>query len=41
VKGHGGIFEVTVDDDLVFSKKAEHRFPSPGEVESMIAARSA
>lgn len=28
----GGIFEVTVNGDLVFSKKALGRFPEPGEV---------
>jgi len=39
VKGHGGVFEVSVDGQLIFSKKQERRFPDPGEVESQIAAR--
>jgi selT/selW/selH-like putative selenoprotein len=37
VKGHGGVFEVSVDDRLLFSKKKERRFPEPGEIEDQIA----
>lgn len=40
IKGAGGIFDVKVDGDLVFSKKQAGRFPTPGEVERAIAARS-
>jgi selenoprotein W-related protein len=32
VKLSGGIFEVYVDNELIFSKKALGRFPEPGEV---------
>jgi selenoprotein W-related protein len=39
VKGSGGVFEVTVDDELVFSKRALGRFPDPGEVAAAIRAR--
>lgn len=28
----GGVFEVTYNGDLIFSKKALGRFPEPGEV---------
>ncbi|MCD4747909.1 MAG: Rdx family protein [Thermoanaerobaculales bacterium] len=37
IKGAGGIFDVRVDGELVFSKHAVNRFPEPGEVESTIA----
>lgn len=30
--GSGGVFDVTVDGALLFSKHAEHRFPDDGEV---------
>jgi selenoprotein W-related protein len=30
--GSGGVFDVTVDGKLVFSKKKVGRFPEPGEV---------
>jgi selT/selW/selH-like putative selenoprotein len=36
VKGRDGVFEVTLDDALVFSKKKLGRFPEPGEVESAL-----
>jgi len=32
VAGSGGIFDVTVDGKLVFSKKKIGRFPEPGEI---------
>ena len=32
VAGSGGVFDVTVDGKLVFSKKKVGRFPEPGEV---------
>ncbi len=36
VKGGGGVFEVTVDGDLVFSKKALGRFPEDSEYNGML-----
>jgi selT/selW/selH-like putative selenoprotein len=35
-KGGGGVFEVTVDGKLLFSKRALKRFPEPGEVAKLI-----
>jgi len=32
VSGSNGRFEITLDGELVFSKKAAGRFPKPGEV---------
>ena len=32
VAGGGGIFDVTVDGELVYSKHETGRFPNPGEV---------
>jgi selT/selW/selH-like putative selenoprotein len=28
----GGVFEITIDGDLAFSKKSENRFPEDDEV---------
>jgi selenoprotein W-related protein len=39
IKGRGGVFEVTVGDELVYSKKATGRFPDPGEVEGLLAGK--
>lgn len=39
VKSSGGVFEITLDGDLVYSKKATGRFPTWKEVES-IATRA-
>jgi selenoprotein W-related protein len=39
VRGHGGVFEITVENDLIFSKKKLGRFPEPGEIERELAAR--
>ena len=36
VASHGGVFEVTVDGKLVFSKKTVGRFPREGEVLELI-----
>lgn len=38
VRGSGGEFEVTVDGKLVFSKRAEGRFPDADEVLAHIPA---
>ncbi len=35
----GGVFEVTVDSTLLFSKKATDRFPDDGEVLRLIRSR--
>jgi selenoprotein W-related protein len=32
LSGSGGRFEITLDGEIVFSKKAAGRFPKPGEV---------
>jgi predicted Rdx family selenoprotein len=32
VTGSKGVFDVVVDDDLIFSKRAEGRHAKPGEV---------
>jgi len=39
IKGKDGVFEVTVDGDLVFSKRALGRFPDDGEVVEAIRGR--
>jgi selenoprotein W-related protein len=35
----GGVFEVRVDGDLIFSKKALDRHPGPGEIVALIRKR--
>ena len=40
VASEGGVFEVTVNNNLVYSKKQLGRFPEPGEVQSSIDALS-
>jgi selT/selW/selH-like putative selenoprotein len=39
VESSGGVFEVTVDGDLVFSKRKLKRHAQPGEVMDLIRAR--
>jgi selenoprotein W-related protein len=39
VRSRGGVFEVTMGNELLFSKKALGRFPRPGEVEEAVARR--
>ncbi len=36
ISSGGGVFEVCLDDDLIFSKKALNRFPEKGEIEALI-----
>ena len=36
VKGMGGVFEVSVNDNLLFSKKELGRFPNENEVEKIL-----
>ena len=35
----GGRFEITLDGELMFSKKAKGRFPKPGEVAGLLEAK--
>jgi len=39
VPGKGGVFEVTIDGDLVFSKKSLGRHAKAGEVMGLVRAR--
>jgi selenoprotein W-related protein len=39
IKGRDGVFEVTVDGDLVFSKRSLGRFPEPGEVAGLLKGK--
>jgi len=39
IPGHGGVFEVTVDGKMIFSKKQVGRFPEAGEIVGMIQPR--
>jgi selenoprotein W-related protein len=39
IKSRGGVFEVAVGGELIFSKKQSGRFPQPGEVERELGAR--
>jgi len=32
IPGSGGVFDVTVDGKLVFSRRKTGRFPDPGEI---------
>lgn len=35
----GGVFEISLNDELIFSKKQLDRFPEEGEVENIIRER--
>jgi selenoprotein W-related protein len=39
IRGKGGVFDVRVDGELIFSKHELNRFPEPGEVERLIRTR--
>lgn len=39
VKSSGGVFEVTLDGELLFSKKAAGRHAAPGEVLDLVRQR--
>lgn len=41
VPGTGGIFEVRVNDDLIWSKKAQGRFPDSKELKQLVRDRVA
>ncbi len=36
IKGTGGVFEVTLNNSLIFSKKELGRFPDENEVENIL-----
>jgi len=38
VRGEKGMFEVTVDGSLIYSKRETKRHPEPGEILKFIAA---
>ena len=38
-KSGGGVFEIEVDGDLVFSKKTQFRFPEHQEIIDILKAR--
>jgi len=40
IPGSGGVFEVEIDGELVFSKKALDRFPEPEEIFTEIGKRA-
>ena len=37
--GSGGRFEITLDEELVFSKKESGRFPKPGEIAALFETK--
>jgi selenoprotein W-related protein len=39
VPGTGGVFDVDVDGERVFTKKMLGRYPEPGDVVPLVAAR--
>ena len=39
VAGSGGVFEVTVDGRVIFSKADSNRFPRPGEITGILTGR--
>jgi selT/selW/selH-like putative selenoprotein len=39
VEGRGGVFDVIVDGDVIFSKRSARRFPEPDEILDSIRAR--
>ena len=36
ISSGGGVFEVVLDEKLIFSKKALNRFPEKGEISNII-----
>lgn len=36
IPSSGGVFEVSIGDELIFSKKKENRKPGEGEVENIV-----
>ena len=40
ISSGGGVFEISLDDNLIFSKKSLNRFPKDGEIKKIIMDRS-
>jgi selenoprotein W-related protein len=36
ISSGGGVFEVTLENELIFSKKSLGRFPDDGEIDTLI-----
>ena len=36
ISSGGGVFEIKIGNDVIFSKKSAGRFPEPGEISSLI-----
>ena len=39
ISSGGGVFEISLNGDLIFSKKALNRFPESGEIKKLIIER--
>ncbi|RQW05855.1 MAG: SelT/SelW/SelH family protein [Calditrichaeota bacterium] len=39
IKSGGGVFEIEVDGELIFSKKKEYRFPEHQEIIELVRSR--
>ena len=39
ISSGGGVFEISLNDNLIFSKKALNRFPESGEIKKLIMDR--
>ena len=39
ISSGGGVFEISLNDNLIFSKKALNRFPEDGEIKRLIMDR--
>ena len=40
VPSGGGVFEISVDGELIFSKKSLNRFPEKSEISGILKSRS-
>lgn len=36
IAGNGGIFDVSIDGKIIFSKAETRRFPEPGEIATLL-----
>ena len=39
ISSGGGVFEISLNDNLIFSKKALNRFPEDGEIKKLVMDR--
>lgn len=39
IPGSGGVFEVKLDGELIYSKDKTDRFPNPGELKSLVGPK--